>query len=556
MNNTDLFSESHSATYCPEDNKLRLYVGRVPRDEYEALRKEGWTSTPKQSCDFVAVWTPDREDIALSYAGFIGDEDQDPGERAAERAERFSGYLGKRMAEAAGHADSYESGPSAFGFQSQERAERAAARHERIADRVVNQWEKAEYWQRRTEGVIAHALYKDLPGVRMGRIKTLEAEARKNLANRQKAHAESVLRHSVMTSVIEHAEGKREKLIAYPGYQYSVAYIRESDGTPQDAPFTPEQLRRLMVYTALSLYYAGKWSDLRNKVKSGDVSGEEAASLWLSENSHPGEFQPDDSRWYRHFQLRLTYENQMLAAQGGRLEQFEIVPGGKIGGKLILKVSKSTKTGRVTSVALLGPRVERWAYRVTNIPGTEFAEYKFDTERLSPDAYTPPTEESLAELKAFKASCKAATPKKDACPLINPSEGEAERLQAILNEREFEAHKESHLRRYGNDYADQFKPSTVCRMTQAEYSERSKGSYARYETRGLRAGAFLARNNNGMHSGSGRKYDERTGPDLCMIRIANCDGSTYGAKRVVFLTDKPSKPLPASVWEVREEVAA
>ena len=35
------------ATYSPEDDKLRLYVGRVPRDEYLALRAEGWTSTPK-----------------------------------------------------------------------------------------------------------------------------------------------------------------------------------------------------------------------------------------------------------------------------------------------------------------------------------------------------------------------------------------------------------------------------------------------------------------------------------------------------------------------------
>jgi len=36
------------ATYCPEDDKLRLYVGRVPRDEYERLRSEGWTALHKQ----------------------------------------------------------------------------------------------------------------------------------------------------------------------------------------------------------------------------------------------------------------------------------------------------------------------------------------------------------------------------------------------------------------------------------------------------------------------------------------------------------------------------
>jgi hypothetical protein len=87
-------SDTGTATYCPEDNKLRLYVGRVPRPEYDALRAEGWTATPKQGCDFVATWTPEREDTALLYGdGIIDDEDQDPGERAAERAERFGGYL-------------------------------------------------------------------------------------------------------------------------------------------------------------------------------------------------------------------------------------------------------------------------------------------------------------------------------------------------------------------------------------------------------------------------------------------------------------------------------
>ena len=58
-----------TASYCPEDDKLRLYVGRVPRDEYMALRKAGWTCLHKQrdagGGDFAAVWTPGREDAAL-----------------------------------------------------------------------------------------------------------------------------------------------------------------------------------------------------------------------------------------------------------------------------------------------------------------------------------------------------------------------------------------------------------------------------------------------------------------------------------------------------------
>ena len=138
-------AEIGSATYCPEDNKLRLYVGRVPRDEYDALRSEGWTSTPKQNCDFVATWTPAREDTALCYSGgVLDDEDQSPEDRAADRAERFSGYRDKREGEALQLAENYDSGPAVHGYQSQALAERRAKRPDMVAGKAVNQWEKAE----------------------------------------------------------------------------------------------------------------------------------------------------------------------------------------------------------------------------------------------------------------------------------------------------------------------------------------------------------------------------------------------------------------------------
>jgi hypothetical protein len=139
---------SGTATYCPEDNKLRLYVGRVPREEYLKLKAEGWQALHKQretgGGDFAAVWTPSRKKTALQYAGVILDEDMGPAERAADRAERFSGYRDRRAAEATAHADRYDAGPAAHGYQSQDLAERAAARHDRIADRAGDAWETAE----------------------------------------------------------------------------------------------------------------------------------------------------------------------------------------------------------------------------------------------------------------------------------------------------------------------------------------------------------------------------------------------------------------------------
>jgi hypothetical protein len=378
---------SNRATYEPESNKLRLYIGRVPRDEYLKLKSEGWTALHKQreagGGDFAATWTPSRRDTALEYAGIIEDEDMSTQERAADRAERFGGYLGKRLDDATGHADRYDSGPQFHGYQDKGRAVRAADRHDRCAGRAVDAWEKAEYWQRRTAGVISHALHLCSPGVRMGRIKTLEADQRR---------------------------------------------------------------------------------------------------------STPG------SQWHTHYTLRLAYENQMLAAQGGRLEQCEVLPGGKLGGRLIIKVSKSTATGRATSCDVLGPRVQGWMYQVSNLPGTEWAAYKFDLERLSPDAYTPPTPESLDELAAVKKAIKAADTKPAAPPLVNPTDADAERLQAIWNERALAEREASYRRMHYSLPVTDCQPVTVLRISQAVYSAQSKGTYCAAGTRGVFGGGIECAN--------------------------------------------------------------
>lgn len=445
MTNQELFHEDHRATYSPEDNKLRLYVGRVPKEQYLALRAEGWTTTPKQNCDFVATWTPRRRDTAMSYAGIIEDEDMGPDERAADRAERFGGYLQKRLTEATGHAANYEAGPQAHGFQSQERAERAAQRHDRIADRACDAWSKAEYWQRRTAGVIAHALYVSSPSVRMGRIKTIEADLR------------------------------RENLC------------------PQ---------------------------------------------------------------WREHLTLRLAYENQMLEAQGGRLAHVEILPGGTIGGKLIVKVNKSPVTGRVTSVDLKGPQVHGWTYRAHNVPGTDYALYSFDTERLAPDAYIPPTDETLAELAGLKDEKKAIAKKakegKTSCPLVNPTDEDAERLQALWNE-----HARLYFEKRSKESAgwslNDFKPQSIIRTTQANYSAQSKGTYCAAGTRAVFAGGIECAN----FYRAAEKMRAKHGDPVCKVRRSS--GGAYQASRVIVLTDKPQKRLPNSVWEtapVSESVTA
>jgi len=494
------------ASYCPEDNKLRLYVGRVPRDEYEQLRAEGWTSTPKQSCDFVAVWNPDRYETAARYAGgIIEDEDQSPAERAADRAERFSGYREKRTAEAVGLADRYDAGPSAHGYQSQARAERAAARHDRLGGYACDSWSKAEYWQHRTAGVISHALHLCKPGVRMGRIKEIETELRRLNKSREEFQAkwERWQKIAAMTDAAKQTEAAEH----FAGFGYG-GYGYKHPRTGEDGSL---------------------WDFLREDA-TDRLTGSEAAALYFAAHTDPASPEWNETRtavWVNHLNLRLAYENQMLAAQGGRLEQCEVLPGGKLGGRLIVKVSKSTATGRATSCDVLGPKVYGYTYKAANIPGTEFAAYRMDLERLSPDAYTPPTPESLAELASYKAARKASEPAKPVCPLINPTDADAERLQAIFNAaRSLTWEKE---------------PAEVQRITQKVYSSNTGGSYSACETKELTGGGVVKSTH--YMSDKGQEF-----PTVCKVRV-------HG-RRVVVITDKPQKPFPAELWTDPRKAAA
>lgn len=440
---------AHRATYEPESNKLRLYVGRVPRDEYLKLRAEGWTALHKQreagGGDFVATWTPQRRDTALAYAGIIEDEDMSAADRAADRAARFAGYREKRTDEATGHADRYDASPQVHGFQNQQRAERAAARHDRIADRAGDAWSKAEYWQSRTAGVISHALHVSSPDVRMGRIKVLEADLRRFQA-------------------VEARHTSRDKM------------------------------------------------------------------------------HPRDLDWLTHYELRLAYENQMLEAQGGRAGVVEMEVGGLWRGGVIAKVNKSTVTGRVVSVAVVGPAVKGWTYQVSNVPGTPFAFYQFETERAKPESYKAPTDESRAKLSEFEAAKRAAAVVRKAtvlaCPLVNPTDGDAERLQALWNAQTI---AKGERRKVESKYSYcpelEGEQSKVLRTTQANYSAASGGTYSHAQTVEIEVGGKARTGYRGQYKGT----------VCCKLRTTS--GENYKAPRVIILTDKPQKPLPVAVWE-------
>src|SRR5688572_17572748 len=91
-----------TATYSPEDNKLRLYAtSRLDTDLYARAKAAGFSWAPRQQLFVAPMWTPEREDLLIELAGTIDDEDTSLVERAEERANRFDDYRDNRLADAA-----------------------------------------------------------------------------------------------------------------------------------------------------------------------------------------------------------------------------------------------------------------------------------------------------------------------------------------------------------------------------------------------------------------------------------------------------------------------
>jgi hypothetical protein len=380
--------------------------------------------------------------------GEIGDEDYSPEERAADRAERFSNYRDKRRAEGGGLADRFDAGPSAFGHQNRARAERQASRHDRLRTGAVSQWSKAEYWQRRTEGVISSALYKSSAPVRRSRVLRLESELRCVVASYTPTDNPP---HYIMQTAFNDTEPTQHVWVGPKGR-------------------------------------GGRWVKV--------------SSLEPLKRGY--------ARWVAHYELRLSYEKAMLAEEGGTVAEVEIIPGGFFGRFQVERVNKSPATGRVVSVGAYGPHEHR-----KNEDGTpKFVMRSFNIERLGADAYRAPTDAELATFKASQAAAKkerkAAAPK--VAPLINPTDADAERLQAIWN-----------TRKRSED------PREVLRLTQAQYSANSKGAYARCETVEV-SEQLRVRHKSPM--------ERDTAGRITVFKIRRSGG------RVIVITDKPQKPIP------------
>jgi len=270
----DLERIDGDATYCAEDNKLRLYPGwdRLSDKVRTCLRESGFKWAAKQELYVAPMWTPEREDLLLALCGEIGDEDTSPEERAEERADRFLGYSGKRRAEAGAAqeavreiADAIPLGqPILVGHHSERHARRGARRIETGMRRAVKLFKTAEYWKGRAQGSLRDARYKAQPAVRARRIKRLETDQRREERKIQQARDFGEIWNRVKTR--EHA--------------LTVANI------DQGAP----------------------WS-LWSRLTDDEIGVDEARREALESHKRTIAYA---ERWLEHIKGRLAYEREML----------------------------------------------------------------------------------------------------------------------------------------------------------------------------------------------------------------------------------------------------
>jgi hypothetical protein len=391
----------HSATYSPEDNKLRIYPAfRLPRSEYDAIKAAGYKWAPKQELFVAPRWTPQAEDAALDLCGDIGDEEQPAAERAAERAERFDGYREKRLDEALTAASRFDS----TGWRIAHARRVSNRRKEQARVRGVSRWECAEYWRHRVGGVLRNSDHRDRADVRHRRIQGLESDRRKALADYAERQKEWDRFAIVLQNWATWDKGEEEFSAAV--HQF---FGRLSSGSYDYTHPTNPARRASDIYSLTN----------PDQAPENKIDGLTALCLWFQR--HP--LRPDEtkSRWIEHYNLRIDFERALLAEQGGTAAQNladTLTPGAIVGtsGKFIVYRVTKSKAGDLSKIYLLDS--ERGSV------------HAFSAERFNwADEVKPATDESKAKLAAFTAKLKANKPK--ALPLLNPTKEEAERVLAL-----------------------------------------------------------------------------------------------------------------------------
>ncbi|MBN8708012.1 MAG: hypothetical protein BGO12_10760 [Verrucomicrobia bacterium 61-8] len=284
-----------TATYSPEDNKLRLYAStRLDAETYAQVKAAGFSWAPRQQLFVAPMWTPQREDLLLKLCGEIGDEDKSLAQRASERAERFENYSENRAKDAEQAHKQVTSilehipfgQPILVGHHSEKRARKDVERIDNGMRKSVRMWDTSKYWAGRAEAAILDAKYKEQPDVRARRIKKLEAEERKK--QRTKAESERLVTAWSKSGLTMEDAAK----IASRDHGTFLSARQRTDGKTWPVSLWDATQGRYEPQPKVE------------EIVTKAVKNHQVTIAWAD-------------RWLGHFSNRLTYERTMLKQDGG-----------------------------------------------------------------------------------------------------------------------------------------------------------------------------------------------------------------------------------------------
>ncbi|MCU1322197.1 MAG: methyltransferase type 11 [Acidobacteriaceae bacterium] len=293
-----------TATYSPEDNKLRLYASsRLDSETYARVKSAGFKWAPRQQLFVAPMWTPGREDLLLKLCGEIEDEDKSLVERAEERSERFADYSESRTEDAdraqkavAAIAEHIPFGqPILIGHHSERRHRKDIKRIEDGMHRAVKMWDTAKYWTDRAAAAVRHAKHKERPDVRARRIKGLEADKRKQ----ERYVQEAELWLKLWTECAHEQDKELQAIIALRIAGMCHLHLPRKEGDREDFQHTPT------AYDALQNSYPNLYAP-----RTLDEIVTVALNTYPRAIVHHG-------RWLAHYENRIAYERAMLTEDGG-----------------------------------------------------------------------------------------------------------------------------------------------------------------------------------------------------------------------------------------------
>lgn len=264
-----------TATYSPEDNKLRLYPEtRLDDETFQRVKEAGFKWAPKQELFVAPAWNCARENLAIELAGEIEPEQMTVAERAQLKADRLDGIAERRAQQASAFsnaaneiAERFAYGqPILVGHHSERKARKDQERMKSAQDKAAKAHAAIDYWHWRAAGVERHANRVNDPKVRARRIKKLLADLRD----------------------LQHRLNNAHKAIAF-----------------WESTTEPEKIKIALGVSDLAPY--GLWSS----VDKGETTPEEGRAQSIAAHTRTIE-SSNLARWISHTLNRLSYERDML----------------------------------------------------------------------------------------------------------------------------------------------------------------------------------------------------------------------------------------------------